>query len=175
MSCQCSPYKSRCRQCASAVKNTKVKTCGCSVKNVCSSCSGKPVVKEISRVSGITTAVVDDANELTYLYGNIQHENYHQPAEECVPYVVVPSSWQTYKQLLAKTEVFEGEYVDNTVILEEEPVDHRHVFVFLNGVHQDEGQEFDYLRDGKNVAFRTHVLLPTDRVTVKYHYAGVEY
>ena len=124
-------------------------------------------------MSGITTAVVDDANELTYLYGNIQHENYHQPAEECQPYVVVPANWQTYHQLLVKTEVFEGEFPDNTLVLEETPVEGRHVFVFLNGIHQDEGQEFDYLLDGKNVAFRTHVLLPEDRVTVKYHYAGV--
>lgn len=176
MSCQCPPYtKSACRQCASAVRNTKVKTCGCTVRSTCSSCSGKPVVKEISRVSGITTAVVDDANELTYLYGNVQHENYHNPTEECQPYVVVPANWQTYSQLVANTEVFEGEYPNNTLILEEEPSRVRHISVYLNGVHQDEGQDFDYLLDGKDLEFRTHVLLPQDRVTVKYFYVGDQY
>lgn len=160
MSCQCKPRRVSCTVCTTS-----------STKYV----KGSPVVKEINRVSGISTAVVDDANELTYFYGNVQYENYHNPVAECQPYVVVPSSWQTYKQLLPKTEVFEGEYVDNTVLLEETPVDSRQHFVFLNGVHQDEGQEFDYLLDGKSLAFRTHVLLPTDRVTVKYHYVGVEY
>lgn len=160
MSCQCKPYKSNCRQCASAVPNTKVVTCG------------NTVVKEINRISGVSTAVIDDANELTYFYGNIQHENFHVPSAECQPYVVVPTNWQTYNQLKANTEVFEGEFVDNTILLDKTPVRIRHIFVFLNGVHLDEGQEYDYLLTGNSLKLLQHTLLPTDRVTIKYHYEG---
>lgn len=137
------------------------------------SCGGCGPVKQISRIAGISTAVVDDASELTYFYGNILHENYHVPAEECQPYVVVPTNWETYKTLKPKTETFEGEQAGDTVVLEFEPCEARHMFVFLNGLHQDEGADFDYQRTGKSIKFNFHSLVSTDRVTIKYNYVKV--
>lgn len=176
MSCGCKPRRRNCFSCASRVDNVAVNPCNCRGKSRCGICAGgkKLVVKEISKMSGISTAVVDDANEVTYFYGNVQHENFHVPDGECQPYVVVPTNWDTYRQLLPTTEVYEGEFADNTIELEHVPSDARHMFVFLNGVHQDEGQEYDYLLTGKSLHFMTHTLIPTDRVTVKYHYVGVQ-
>lgn len=161
MACRCLPKKNSCRQCASSVPNTTVELCG-----------SNTLVKEINRVTGINTAVVDDANELTYFYGNIQHENFHVASDECQPYVVVPTSWQTYRQILTKTEVFEGVFPLNTIVLAETPTDMRQMFVFLNGLHMDEGQEYDYQLNGKSIVFTHHQLIASDRVTVKYHFEG---
>ena len=150
--------------------------CGCTKTTICDPCTGKPVVKEIRSVSGISTAVIDDANELTYLYGNVMHENFHVPTSKCQPYVAVPSTWETWKHFMPTTEVYEGTFADNTIILTETPSDVRPMFVFLNGVHQDEGQTYDYIiEDEKKIKFMTHTLLPSDRVTVKFYYVKVGY
>lgn len=53
------------------------------------------------------------------------------------------------------------------------PTDVRHMLVFLNGVHQDVGQELDYTLVGDKISFTEHVLIPTDRVSVKYYYEEV--
>lgn len=149
--------------------------CFCTTAKVCDPCSGRVVVKEINRMAGVSTAVIDDANELTYFYGNIEHENFHKPAAECQPYVVVPTNWQTYSHLHAKTEVFEGEFPNDEILLTKTPSKIRNHYIFLNGLHQDEGQEFDYLLEGNKIRFLNHTLIPTDRVTVKYHWEGTKY
>lgn len=154
MSCSCKPRRANCNTCFGNKKVT--------------------VVKEINHMAGINTAIIDDANEKVYFYGNVQHESFHVPAAECQPYVIVPGSYENYNQLLPKTETFEGDFADNTIILAERPDRARHMFVFLNGAHQDEGQEFDYVLDRNELKFMTHNLITTDRVTVKYFYVGVQ-
>lgn len=176
MSCGCKPQRRNCFSCASRVDNVKVNPCNCRGKSRCGACidGNRVVVKEINKMSGINTAVIDDANELTYFYGNVQHENFHVPDGECQPYVVVPTNWDTYRQFIPVTAVYEGAYPNNTIELDHVPSDVRHIYVFLNGVHQDEGAQYDYIFSGKSLEFLDHTLIPTDRVTVKYHYVEVE-
>ena len=145
--------------------------CDCGASNKTnSSCDGK-CGKCIP--SGITTAVIDDASEITYFYGNIQHENYHVPSASCLPYFVVPTTVETYRKIKPSTEVFNGTFPLNTIQLAKTPTDVRHMLVFLNGVHQDVGQELDYTLVGDKISFTEHVLIPTDRVSVKYYYKEV--
>lgn len=150
--------------CPSDVGNTHAAPCS-------NACVKKPRTKMCG--AGISTAIVDDANQVTYLYGNILFEDFHQPEEECQPYLAIPTDLRTYKSLDLKTEVFEGEFADNAIQLAKVPTRCRHILVFLNGVHQDEGQEYDYQLNGKAISFNFHTLVATDRVTVKYWYEKV--
>lgn len=138
-------------------------------KCLCTTCTSNGVVKEINRLAGISTAVIDDVNERVYLYGNILHENYHTPAEECQPYITIPTTTNSFRQLAWKTEVFVGEMSEDTIALAETPSKDWLVEVYLNGVNQVEGQEADYRIDGNKIIFNTP-LKDTDRTKVVYRY-----
>lgn len=121
---------------------------------------------------GVCSVVVDDANNRVYLYGNIVHENYHVPGGECVAYVAVESAGfhATARQ---KDELFEGVQDNNNIRLAETPIRDNTFLVFLNGVKQREGNEYDYVFTADNVLhFNFHNLLDTDKVEVLYTYGG---
>lgn len=151
------------------MSHTSSLNCRCSKPQSCGHCSGAPKVKPITKETGITTAVVDDANNKTYLYGNVQYEKYHVPSEECEPYVVVPSFFEGYAVPTPTTVVHQGTAQNELVVLEEEPLSGYHLLVFRNGVLQDEG---DYTLVDTGVEFSTP-LLGSDKVVVKYHYNKV--
>lgn len=151
------------------MSHTSSLNCHCVKPQTCGYCSGAPKVKPITKETGITTAVVDDANNKTYLYGNVQYEKYHVPSEECEPYIVVPSFFEGYTVPSPTTVVHEGTAEDELVTLEEEPLDGYHLFVFRNGLLQD---ETDYSLVETGVQFN-EALLSTDKVVVKYHYNKV--
>lgn len=144
MTCQCKPRKVSCNVCTARTPATKP-------------------------VSGLSTAVVDDANNKTYLYGNVQYEKHHVPSDECEPYVVVPSFFEGLTVPSPTTVVHEGVAQDEIVILGEEPLDGYHLFVFRNGLLQDES---DYSLVETGVQFND-ALLSNDKVVVKYHYNKV--
>ena len=123
---------------------------------------------------GICSAVVDDANNRVYLYGNIVHENYHVPGGECVAYAAVESAGFTAPGRLEKDEFFEGEQDSNECTLTETPLKDNTLLVFLNGLKQREGEEYDYVLNGNTVHFNFYELLPTDVVEVMYTYGGEE-
>lgn len=125
--------------------------------------------KEITRLAGVSTAVIDDANERVYLYGNILHEDYHHPVEECQPYITIPTTIQTFRNLVFETEVFSGEMPSNTITLKHTPSKDWPVEVYLNGLNQVQGQEADYRLEGNKVIFNTNIT-STDRAKVVYRY-----
>lgn len=117
-------------------------------------------------------AVVDDANDKVYIYGNIVHENYHVPGNQCIAWTSVTSGGFEAAGRMHADEWFEGEQDNNTVRLEHEPTCDKLMLVFLNGVKQREGNEYDYVLNGKEVHFNFYELLPTDRVEVMYDYGA---
>lgn len=133
---------------------------------------GGPGCKCKKPVGGICAAVVDDANNRVYLYGNVVHENYHTPGHNCLAYVAVESAGFTATSL-QKDEFFEGVQDNNNIRLEETPIRDNTFLVFLNGVKQREGNEYDYVFEAENVIhFNFHELLDTDKVEVLYTYGG---
>lgn len=147
--------------------------CGLSIggPNGCH-CANRSPIKEINRLCGVSTAVIDDANERVYLYGNILHEDYHVPSEECQPYITIPTTIETFRNLVFSTEVFDGEFPDNTIQLAHTPSAAWPVEVYQNGLNQVQGQEADYRLEGDKVIFNT-ALTNTDRVKVVYRYEKV--
>lgn len=120
---------------------------------------------------GICSAVVDDANGRVYLYGNIMHENYHVPGGDCIAYAAVSGAgFGEFR--VDRDEFFEGEQDNNEVTIEMTPLRDNTFMVFLNGVKQREGAEYDYTVNGKTVHFNFYNLLPTDLVEVMYTYSG---
>lgn len=146
--------------------------CGCpsgvADSSRCSACKKKQPI----RVGGgcIRAAIVDDLNNTTYLYGNIQYEENHKPEAECLPFIAVPTKWNRRTDIQYESEIFQGEFPNNAITLKHCPLTHRPVMVFLNGLHQDEGQEYDYTLTDKKLTFTFHGLIATDRVSVKYYY-----
>lgn len=130
-------------------------------------CKGRPLFGP-----GPMTAVIDDANELTYFYGNILHENYHVPEEECQPFFTVPTTSDTYvnKSLVWGHEYFEGEYSGDNIELEKIPSGLWPVLVFRNGLKQREGANYEYSLSGRTIHFNFDSLQETDHVEVYYRY-----
>lgn len=122
--------------------------------------------------SGLCMAVVDDANDKVYLYGDIVHENYHVPGNQCIAWTSVTSAGFESAGRMHADEWFEGEQDGNTVTLENEPTCDKLMLVFLNGVKQREGEEYDYVLNGRDIHFNFYELLPTDRVEVMYDYGA---
>jgi hypothetical protein len=126
------------------------------------------IIKEINRHNGLSTIVIDDANQIAYIYGNVIHENYHQAGKGCESYTVLPidvAAQQTYKE--TADEIYEGEFPNNTIQLNFEPSNEP--AVFLNGLKQIKGQEYDYVRPATNkIQFNFYDLIPTDKVEVIY-------
>lgn len=118
----------------------------------------------------ICAAVVDDANHLVYLYGNITHENYHVPGNQCVAFTAVEAAGFARDGRLGADEWFEGVQDNNNVSLAHTPFQDNSMFVFLNGVKQRKGAEYDYTVNNNIVHFNFYSLLPTDRVEVMYEY-----
>lgn len=133
--------------------------CGCKGK-----CAPAPM--------GICTAVVDDANNRVYLYGNIIHENYHVPGNQCIAYTAVESAGFSRDGRLGADEWFDGVQDNNNIGLAHTPIVDTHFMVFLNGVKQREGNEYDYTVNENVVHFNFYQLLPTDRVEVIYEYGA---
>lgn len=121
---------------------------------------------------GLCMAVVDDANDRVYLYGNIMHENYHVPGNNCISWTGVASAGFESVGRMHADEWFEGEQDNNTVRLEHTPTNDKLMLVFLNGVKQREGNEYDYVLEDNKVHFNFYKLLPTDRVEVMYDYGA---
>lgn len=121
---------------------------------------------------GICLAVVDDANDRVYLYGNIIHENYHVPGNQCIAWTGVASAGFGAVGRMNGDEFFEGEQDQNTVRLKECPVRDGSLMVFLNGVKQREGNEHDYIVTDNAIHFNFYELLPTDVVEVIYVYGA---
>ena len=122
--------------------------------------------------NGVCAVVVDDINEKVYLYGNIIHENYHVPGNNCVPYVAVGSAGFEKTGRMSADEFFEGEQDNNNIALSHAPItdNSNTLLVFLNGLKQREGAEHDYVVDGNIVHFNFYELIPTDVVEVMYTY-----
>lgn len=121
----------------------------------------------------ICSVVVDDANNRIYLYGdNIVHENYHMPGGNCLAYVAVADAGFEAPNRLDKDEFFEGQQDNNEITLTETPLIDNTLLVFLNGVKQREGEENDYVINGKTLHFNFYELLETDTVEVMYTYGG---
>ena len=65
------------------------------ISHPCPVCKGKPGECKCKDgachmpAPGLCQAVIDDANNLVYLYGNVVHEDYHIPGNDCVAYVAV--------------------------------------------------------------------------------------
>lgn len=133
-------------------------TCGCSSKRMVG--------------SGLTTAVIDDANEVAYIYGSIVHENYHVPEEVCSSYFTVPTTVDTYKNrnYLQGHELFEGEFSGDNIALAKTPDSGWPVMVFRNGLKQRQGQEYEYTLTNNVVHFNFDPLVNTDYVEVYYRY-----
>lgn len=119
---------------------------------------------------GICQAVVDDANGVVYLYGNVTHENYHVPGGNCIAYTGVTTAGTHPRGRVGADELWEGEQDGNNITLTHEPLRDNTLFVFLNGVKQVYGPEADYVIEGRKIHFNFYDLLPTDRVEVMYEY-----
>lgn len=122
---------------------------------------------------GAMSAVIDDANEVTYFYGNIVHENFHVPEEECTPFFIVPTTSDTYvnRNLVWSHEQYEGVFSGNNITLEKLPSTDWPVLVFRNGLKQREGQEYEYTLTDRVLHFNFDPLVATDWVEVYYRYA----
>ena len=145
------------------------------VAPVCPACKKKggcKCKKSCAPAPGICTAVVDDASGRVYLYGNVLHENYHVPGNNCIAYTSVQASDMVYNGRRGADEIFVGEQDQNNVTLSKEPFHDNSLLVFLNGVKQVEGPENDYVLDGNKIHFNFYDLLPSDRVEVLYEYGA---
>ena len=120
--------------------------------------------------NAVCGTVIDDINDVVYLYGNVYHENYHIP-DSCQPYVAVASAGFEFNRKLDADEFFDGEQSDNTVRLQHAPLHDNTLLVFLNGVKQREGADYDYVFvSDKAIKFNFYDILETDRVEVMYEY-----
>lgn len=154
--------------------------------NVCQYCHGngcghcgckKPCGKGMcgGTKPGICEAVVDDAAGVVYLYGNVKHEDYHVPSQNCIAYTGVVSAGFPYTGSIKADEIFEGEQDNNNIVVAHTPIEESDA-VYLNGLKQVEGAERDYRKLADNTYhFNFYNLLPTDVVEVVYRYvAGQE-
>lgn len=124
---------------------------------------------------GICEAVVDDAAGVVYLYGNVKHEDYHVPSQNCIAYTGVVSAGFPYTGSIKGDELFDGEQDNNNIRLAHTPIPES-VNIYLNGLKQIEGSERDYVALADNTYhFNFYTLLPSDTVEVVYRYvAGQE-
>lgn len=120
--------------------------------------------------------VIDDANETTFFYGNVVHENYHKPENVCSPFVAVPTNMLTYtgNDYPQGHEIFDGIASQNSITLKNTPDKTWPVFVFKNGLKQIEGDERDITISGNEIQFKFYELQPTDVVEVYYRYFNKE-
>lgn len=122
--------------------------------------------------AGICQAVVDDANNIVYLYGNVVFENYHVPGNQCVAFTGVESAGFERSGRRGADEFFEGEQENNNIGLTHVPFKDNSLLVFLNGVKQREGYENDYIVNENVIHFNFYEILPTDRIEVMYEYGA---
>ena len=114
----------------------------------------------------------NDAAGVVYLYGNVKHEDYHVPEQNCIAYTGVPSAGFPYTGSIKADEVFEGEQDNNNIVVSHLPIKDS-VEIYLNGLKQIEGTERDFQRLADNTFhFNFNNLLPTDVVEVVYRYAA---
>ena len=139
----------------------RVEMCGCGKPKGMCGCAKKP---------GICEAVVDDAAGIVYLYGNVKHEDYHVPNQNCIAYTGVASAGFPNTGSSKGDEVFEGEQDNNNIVLSHKPIEGT-LDVYLNGLKQIEGTERDFqVVSEKKLHFNFYNLLPTDVVEVTYRY-----
>lgn len=138
----------------------------------CSHCGGCKKGMCYAPKPGICEAVVDDAAGVVYLYGNVKHEDYHVPEQNCIAYTGVPSAGFPYTGSIKADEVFEGEQDNNNIVVAHLPIKDS-VEIYLNGLKQIEGTERDFQKIADNTFhFNFYNLLPTDVVEVVYRYAA---
>ena len=141
----------------------------------CGHCGGKkPCGKGMCGCPkpGICEAVVDDAAGVVYLYGNVKHEDYHVPSQNCIAYTGVVSAGFPYAGSIKADEIFEGEQGNNNIVVAHTPIEESDA-VYLNGLKQVEGAERDYRKLADNTYhFNFYNLLPTDVVEVVYRYVA---
>ena len=126
--------------------------------------------------NGLCSVVVDDANNTVYIYGqpgSVLHENYHVPGSDCLTYASITASSNSAPKIMQVDEFFEGEHSGNNISLQHTPSNTTKMLVFLNGLKQRNGSEYDYTINGNIIHFNTYNLLATDVVEVMYEY-GVE-
>lgn len=135
-------------------------------------CSNKAGSIKSAIAAGLQVAVIDDANEVAYIYGNVLHENYHVPEELCLPYFTVEATAETFRNrnLLWGHELFEGEYSGDNITLAQKPDSAWPVMVFRNGLKQRAGQDYEYTLTDKVIHFNFDPLVETDYVEVYYRY-----
>ena len=144
----------------------RVEMCGCGKPKGMCGCAKK---------QGICEAVVDDNAGVVYLYGNVKHEDYHVPSQNCIAFTGVVSAGFPYTGTIKADEIFEGEQDNNNIVVAHTPIPESDA-VYLNGLKQIEGAERDYRKTADNTYhFNFYNLLPTDVVEVVYRYvAGQE-
>lgn len=122
----------------------------------------------------VCSVVVDDANDIVYLYGDIQHENYHVPGADCVAYAAVKTAGFEVPTRREADEYWEGEQDGNNIRLSHTPLHDNTFMVFLNGVKQREGAEYDFVLTDNVIHFNFYELLEKDRIEVLYTYKDGE-
>lgn len=120
--------------------------------------------------AGVCAVVVDDANNKVYLYGNIIHENYHVPGNQCVAYTTVAGTGFEGTGRRFADEFYTGVQDMNNIILPNTPLNNERFMVFLNGLKQRQGGEYDFTIENNRIHFNFYDLLETDTVEVMYEY-----
>ena len=147
-----------------------------SIANPCQYCHGKGChhcgcgPKGPKGGCGVCAVVVDDANNKVYLYGNIIHENYHQPGNQCVAYTTVAGTGFEGTGRAFADQFYVGEQDNNNIVLPNTPLNNERFMVFLNGLKQRQGGEYDFIVEDNKIHFNFYDLLATDTVEVMYEY-----
>ena len=122
---------------------------------------------------GLCSVVVDDANNVAYIYGrpgDVVHENYHVPGSDCLSFasVQMPTS-EAVVGVQEADEFFVGEHPGDKIALSHTPQANTRMLVFLNGLKQREGDTYDFSSATSELTFHS-ALLATDTVEVMYTY-----
>lgn len=130
---------------------------------------------------GLCQAVIDDANNLVYLYGNVVHENYHVPGNDCVAYVAV-NSGDANKKIIFTEELYGSLDLDVTdpdnpkLTLQHTPAKNGVFLIFspnsndplsLPSYHVDPRK---YTVDGNVVTFHEQFFTHVSAIAVAYQY-----
>lgn len=149
------------------------------IANACQYCHGKgcPHCSHKGHKcgpQGVCAVVVDDANNKVYLYGNIIHENYHVPGNQCVAYTTVAGTGFEGTGRAYADQYYVGEQDNNNIVLPNTPLNNERFMVFLNGLKQRQGGEYDFIVEDNKIHFNFYDLLATDTVEVMYEYLTEE-
>lgn len=119
---------------------------------------------------GVSNIVVDDATMQTFLYGNIEFDNYHVPTARCMPYITIPNEFTQWTPFSVVSEVFDGALAQIT-LANTPDTSRMPLGVYRNGLKQIEGGTRDYTIVGNVITFGIPLLV-TDVVEVVYQFKG---